>query len=115
MAMFEVRFIAQNIATLMRMDIYIFFFECLFSLLEELSDFFSPNTLLSDRCSHQDDSRVYVVSGAGGVGSPCNGEYRRQGELNEKPLMLGSTFWKTGAPGWTIFFIYGYNSIYIYR
>ena len=32
MAMFEVRFIAQNIATLMRMDIYIFFFECLFSL-----------------------------------------------------------------------------------
>lgn len=34
----------------------------------------------------EDDSRVYVVSGAGGVGSPCNGEYRRVRELNDKPL-----------------------------
>ena len=34
----------------------------------------------------EDDSRVYMVSGAGGVGSPCNGEYRRQGDMNEKPL-----------------------------
>ena len=40
--------------------------------------------------SWQDDSRVYVVSGAGGVGSPCNGEYRRVRELNDKPLPLGS-------------------------
>lgn len=37
----------------------------------------------------EDDSRVYVVSGAGGVGSPCNGEYRRVRELNDKPLQLG--------------------------
>jgi len=41
-----------------------------------------------------------MVSGDGGVGSPCNGEYRRQGDMNEKPLTLGSWFFLgTGVLG----------------
>lgn len=40
----------------------------------------------AEHVSEEEDPRVYVVTGAGGVGSSCNGEYRRVGEHNQKPL-----------------------------